>query len=115
MRQLPQAARTFLLRYRHVVWTLIVVIIAGDIIAVSPPSDLLNFTILGLAVVLFLFYRYPARNFFLLSLLPLSVIGLLFPVNPGAPALETSAVWLFILLAAGILLSLFRGTTHEAA
>ena len=91
-----------------VVVTLIVVAIIADILSVSFKSDLITFTILGLIIIFFRFYKFSSKSMFTLCFIPLVIIFFSFLINPNSLGLEKASVWLFLIMGVGIIEEIFK-------
>lgn len=91
-------------KYKYVVVTLILVSIVGDILFASFYSDLISFTLLAFTVILFNFYNFSSKKLFVLCFIPILVIFFGFIIAPESREVEKAAAWLFLFMAAGIIL-----------
>ena len=93
----------FFKKYRSVVVVLLFVAIITDILFVGFKSDLIAFTILGLYLAFSKLYRLSSKRTFAFCFVYIGIIFFGFLIDPSSLAIEKAAIWLFLLIGAGIL------------
>jgi 4-hydroxybenzoate polyprenyltransferase len=99
---------SFLKRYKFVVITLLVVVMIEDILFIRFKSDLITFTVLGLIVIFFKFYKWTTKRIFFLCFIPVAIMFVMFFTDSSSIVLENAAIWLYLLMGVGIVWELFR-------
>ncbi|MBI3576836.1 hypothetical protein HY086_02220 [Candidatus Gottesmanbacteria bacterium] len=95
---------TVLLRdYRQVVLTLIVLLIAADVIFPKESSDIRIFGILGIYIAGILIYKLNSNYTFFMGLLSLFLMYILFLITGTSSSTEKAAVWLFFFFGIGMI------------
>lgn len=93
---------SFLNQNKSVVITLILVGIVADILFIGLKSDLITFSIIGLVIVFFRFYKMSSKKIFVLCFVPIGIIFFGFLIDPASIQIEKASIWLFLLIGAGI-------------
>src|SRR3989344_2820329 len=83
--------------------TLILVVIIQDMLLIQYKSDLITFTILGLSIIFFKFYKFTSKTIFVLCSIPVSIIFFRFLIDPASLVIEKASIWLFLLMGTGII------------
>lgn len=104
---------SFLKVYRVGVVTLLLVIMIEDILLVGFKSDLITFSILGLIIFFFRFYKTTSKRIFSLAFIPIIVMFLMYFIDAFSVITEKAAIWLFLLMGVGIMQELFKKTENE--
>jgi len=99
---------SFLKKYNQAVNALILAAIIVDILLIQFKSDVITFTIFGLYIILFRFYKFTSQNMFILCFIPLGIILFGFLIDPGFLGIEKASVWLFLIMGAGIVTDFFK-------
>lgn len=87
---------------KPVVLSVIFLGILADPVFITGNSDIRIFGILGLYIVAVFFYKLKSRLTFLFGLALLGIMYIEFLFTGTSPATEKAAVWIYLLLAIGI-------------
>lgn len=99
---------SFLKEYKQAIVALILVAIIADILFITFKSDPITFTILGLSIVFFKFYKFSNKSIFALCFIPIVIIFFGFIIDPTSLVIEKASIWLFLLMGVGILQEFFK-------
>lgn len=108
MNKFIQKILFFLKEYKHGVVALLLAAIVSDMVFIKLKSDVITLAILGLILLCFRLYKYTPKRIFAICFFPVVVIFFGFMIDPTSVAIEKAAVWLFLLMAAGIVQELFQ-------
>lgn len=92
----------FLRKNRQSILPIIVLTIAGDILLFGESSDIRLFPIISLYLFAIWFYKLKSRITFRLALFILAIMFVLLIFTSTSANTEKAAVWLFFLIAIGI-------------
>lgn len=89
-------------RNKPIIFTLIILVIFGDIFLTNANSDLRFFGIAGLFAITNIFYRVKSKFTFVLCLVLLIIMYISFLISGASQFTEKVAVWIFLFMTVGI-------------